>query len=332
VRDRLLEAGYPSKRLPTLTGLFGRGRAIEEAAVARALGDELLGELTAAGIVQAEAAGRVSSRVRFDVYEGLVLASDSDGAASPGTRVPGLSAVSRTLAAVTVRRDGETALDLGTGNGIHAFVAARHANGVRAIDINPRALAFAEFNGQLNEVENVAFTPGDWLDGVEEEAFDLVTASPAGKPTFESVKAFRESGLADDSDAYELVRSVCGHLVQGGFAHVFCNRLHEGPDGWAPFEELLGDAPCDAALLVYEPVAPITFVDRQHAVLARQDVAGRAALLERWRAYYGERKITRSAWGIVVVRRTASPGFRKIVEHAEAPKMPVGDEIAALFG
>jgi SAM-dependent methyltransferase len=239
--------------------------------------------------------------------------------------------VSRTLAAVTVRRDGETALDLGTGCGIHAFVAARHASGVRAVDINPRALEFAEFNSQLNEVENVSFTQGDWLEGVEEDAFDLVTASPAGKPTFESVKAFRESGLADDSDAYQLVSSVAAHLVEGGFAHVFCNRLHEGPNGWSPFEELLEAAPCDAALLVYEPVAPITFVDRQHAVLARQDVAGRAALLERWRAYYGEHQIRRSAWGVVVLRRTAAPGFRKVVEHAEAPKQPVGDEVAELF-
>jgi SAM-dependent methyltransferase len=300
-------------------------------AVARALGEEPLAELAAAGMVQTEPGGRISSLVRFDVHDGLVLASDSDGVASPGTRVPGLSPVSRTLAAVTVRRTGERALDLGTGTGIHAFVAARHAEGVRAIDINPRALAFAEFNAQLNEVDNVAFTPGDWLEGVEEAAFDLVTASPAGKPTFESVKAFRESGLADDSDAYELVRSVCPHLVEGGFAHLFCNRLHEGPGGWAPFEELLEGAECDAALLVYEPVAPITFVDRQHAVLARQDVAGRAALLERWRAYYGERKITRSAWGIFVLRRTGSPGFRKVVEHPEAPKTQVGEEIAALF-
>jgi SAM-dependent methyltransferase len=269
--------------------------------------------------------------VRFDVHDGLVLASDSDGAAPPATRVPGLSPVSRTLAAVTVRRDGERALDLGTGSGIHAFVAARHAGDVRAVDINPRAVAFSEFNAQLNEVENVAFSQGDWLDGVEEDAFDLVTASPAGKPTFESVKAFRESGLADDSDAYELVRSVAPHLVEGGFAHVFCNRLHEGPDGWAPFEELLEGVPCDAALLVYEPVAPITFVDRQHAVLARQDVAGRAALLDRWRAYYAENQIRRSAWGVVVLRRTSAPGFRKVVEHAEAPKQPAGDEIAALF-
>jgi hypothetical protein len=145
------------------------------------------------------------------------------------------------------------------------------------------------------------------------------------------VKAFRESGLADDSDAYALVGAVAAHLVEGGFAHVFCNRLHEGPDGWAPFEELLEGVACDAALIVYEPVAPITFVDRQHAVLARQDVAGRAALLDRWRAYYADHQIRRSAWGIFVLRRTGSPGIRKVVEKPEAPKEPVGEEIAALF-
>jgi SAM-dependent methyltransferase len=265
------------------------------------------------------------------VHDGLVLASDADGVATPSPPVPGLSTVSRALAGITVRRDGQKALDLGTGCGIHAFVAARHAEGVRAIDINPRAIAFAEFNAQLNEVENVSFAEGDWLEGVDEDAFDVVTASPAGKPTLESVKAFRESGLADDSDAYALARAVVPHLVEGGFAHVVCNRLHEGPDGWAPFQELLEGVPCDAALLVYEPVEPITFVDRQHAVLARQDIAGRAALLERWRGYYGERRITRSAWGFFVLRKTSEPGFRKVVERAEVPNAPAGDQVAELF-
>ena len=270
--------------------------------------------------------------MRFDVHDGLILASDSDGVAPPGSRVPGLATVSRTLAAVTVRRDGETALDLGTGCGIHALLAARHADSVRAVDINPRALAFGEFNARLNDVENVSFSAGDWLEGIDEGVFDLVTASPAGRPTFESVKAFRESGLADDSDAYALVRAVAPHLVEGGFAHVFCNRLHEGPDGWGPFEALLEGVACDAILLVYEPVEPIRFVDRQHAVLARQDIAGRSALLDRWRAHYAEQKITRSAWGVCVLRRTAKPGVRKVVEYAEAPKEPVGPEVAELFG
>jgi SAM-dependent methyltransferase len=332
VRRKLLDAGYPSKRVPTLVAFFGRCVALEEAAVARSLGSEALEEMVAAGMVEVGPDRRISSRVRLDVYDELVVASDGRGSGgSARSRVPGLTAVSRALAALTVRRTGEAALDLGTGSGIHAFLAARHAGGVRATDINPRALAFAEFNARLNDVENVTFSSGDWLEGLDEGAFDLITASPAGTTTLESVKAFRESGLADDSDAYELVRSVPRYLVEGGFAHVFCNRLHQGSNGWHPFEELLEGVPCDALLLVYEPCRPIPFVDRQHAVLARQDTAGRAVLLERWRSFYEDRGITRSAWGVVVLRGTPAPGFRKVVERPDPPEGLAGDEVAALF-
>jgi len=318
--------------VPTLVALFGRGVALEEAAVARALGDDALAELVAADLIDVGPDRRISSKVRFDVHDGLVLASDSERATVPSTvRVAGPTAVSRALAALTVRRGGEVALDLGTGSGVHALLAARHAQRVRATDINPRALAFAEFNAHLNEVDGVTLETRDWLDGIEEGAFDLITASPAGRPTLESVEAFRDSGLADDSDAYALVRSVATHLADGGFAHVFCNRLHHHPDGWQPFEELLQGVACEALLLVYEAVEPIRYVDRQHAVLARQDTAGRSVLLDRWRSFYADRDITRSAWGVFVLRRTAAPGFRKVIERPAAPERPEGEYVAALF-
>jgi Methylase of polypeptide chain release factors len=49
-----------------------------------------------------------------------------------------------TLASLTVRRDVASALDVGTGCGVQALLAAKHAERVVATDINERALAFAD--------------------------------------------------------------------------------------------------------------------------------------------------------------------------------------------
>lgn len=56
----------------------------------------------------------------------------------------------RLLAALTVRRSIGTALDLGTGGGVQALLAARHSRRVVAVDVNPRALRYTAFNARLN--------------------------------------------------------------------------------------------------------------------------------------------------------------------------------------
>ena len=54
--------------------------------------------------------------------------------------VLGVGGASTTLAGITVRTPVGSALDLGTGSGIQALHASRHATRVTATDLNPRAL------------------------------------------------------------------------------------------------------------------------------------------------------------------------------------------------
>jgi methylase of polypeptide subunit release factors len=84
---------------------------------------------------------------------------------------------SLTLSHLTVRRPVETALDVGTGNGIQAILAARHSGRVVATDVNARALDFAAFHTHLNGVDNVEFRLGSFFDPAEGSA----SASP--RPT-----------------------------------------------------------------------------------------------------------------------------------------------------
>lgn len=71
---------------------------------------------------------------------------------------------------------GEVVLDLGTGSGILANVAAKNAGRVVAVDLNPYAIHCAKENAKLNGVrDRIDFVQGDlfsaFYDGLR---FDLV--------------------------------------------------------------------------------------------------------------------------------------------------------------
>ncbi|MDH5447481.1 MAG: class I SAM-dependent methyltransferase [Candidatus Bathyarchaeota archaeon] len=71
---------------------------------------------------------------------------------------------------------GEKVLDMGTGCGILAVLAAEKASEVVAVDINPHAVVCAKKNAELNGVgAKVETRLGNLFDAVEaDEKFDLV--------------------------------------------------------------------------------------------------------------------------------------------------------------
>lgn len=74
---------------------------------------------------------------------------------------------------------GSRVLDMGTGSGIAALVAAQWAGEVVAVDINPAAVRCARINVLLNEVEErVTVLEGDLFGPVAGERFDVVLFNP----------------------------------------------------------------------------------------------------------------------------------------------------------
>src|SRR5581483_6549099 len=96
-------------------------------------------------------------RARIVPNEGIYLTFDtfSHGEADPPGWVASFSPTAYWLASLTPRRRVERALDVGTGNGVHALLAAGHAGHVIATDVNPRALAFTQVSAALNDIDNV---------------------------------------------------------------------------------------------------------------------------------------------------------------------------------
>ena len=141
----------------------------------------------------AKAKKRVLPLVRITPYGKLFVVSDREWTEEACARpdvVMGLTGSSTWLADFTVRRESECTLDLGTGTGVLAMLAARHSKQVVATDINPRALEFARFNAALNGIDNIDFIEGDMFEAVEgrrEDGFSCKTGTAivgmsAGEP------------------------------------------------------------------------------------------------------------------------------------------------------
>jgi release factor glutamine methyltransferase len=73
-------------------------------------------------------------------------------------------------------QEGEAVLDMGTGCGILGILAAKKANAVLAVDVNPYAVCCAKGNAKLNNVQNkIYYVQGDLFTPLNESfKFDTV--------------------------------------------------------------------------------------------------------------------------------------------------------------
>ncbi len=112
---------------------------------------------------------------------------------------------------------GETVLDLGTGSGVQAVVAAADAARVTAVDLNPAAVVCARENCRRNGVDNVTVLEGDLFDPLPDgERFDLIIFNP---PYLEGTARTPFEWALFDPDARLLERflnEAPGYLSPGG--------------------------------------------------------------------------------------------------------------------
>ena len=119
---------------------------------------------------------------------------------------------------------GATVLDLGTGSGVGAVVAARWAARVVAVDVNPAAVRCARLNAILNGVDNrVEVREGDLFAPVAGEQFDVVLFNPpyiSGSPKNDLEKAFFSTGLER-----RFAEELHAHLKPSGYALVILSDI-----------------------------------------------------------------------------------------------------------
>jgi hypothetical protein len=301
---RRLHAGGP---LATLITLFLLSVPVTAKAAARALEPLSLESLEALGLLERRPRG-VRARMRLVPYQGLILACDRlPDRRPPADWVDGVTRPANHLAALTVRRPIEAALDVGTGSGVQALLAARHARRVVATDVNPRALAFTALNARLNGLAHVECRLGDRFTPVAGETFDLVVSNPPYVISPEFRFLYRDSGGSADAFCRDLVRRAPRFLREGGFAHILCNWVHRpDEDWWTPVRRWVGGQGFDAWLLRYRSDDPLGYAAIWNAPLARTRPDGYARTLDRWLAYYRRRGISAIASGAILIRRRAA--------------------------
>jgi SAM-dependent methyltransferase len=231
-----------------------------------------------------------------------------------------------------VRRGGERALDVGTGNGIQAILLAAHAETVVATDVNPRALAYAAFNTALNGVGNVETRRGSFFGPVAGERFDLVVVNPPYVVSPESAYLFRDGGLEGDAVSEHVVRAAPAALTAGGYASVLISWALDRDDPAGRPGSWLEGSGCDGLLLHTSTDDPV-----ETATVWNRDLTDRpeayAEALDRWLAYFRRLGIEQLGYACLVLRKRAD-GRDGRLEALQLPRValrPASRHVRLLF-
>ena len=306
----------------TLALCFVLGRTVARGDLGRALPAAGVDGAAELGLVEADGehvAARVDLRpYAFQDRVGAAewwIASDpgelATGAPLAEDHVLGVGGASSTLASLQFQDPVGSVLDLGTGCGIQALHAARHADRVVATDISARALRFAALNAALNDVPGIEFRLGSLFAPVAGERFDRIVSNPPFviTPRRDDVPAYeyRDGGMVGDALVARVLGGLADHLAPGGTAQLLADweyradggaGLDRASDWFAPELEYW--------LIERDRVDPIEYAEtwvRDGGT--RQGTPEYGAMVRAWLDDFEARGVDAVGFGYVVARRPA---------------------------
>lgn len=325
--EQRLVAGEP---FSTLFRLFRFEEVRPESEVKAAFAPMDVDELVALGLLRRESAG-LAANLYLGARHGLLVLSDRMSTKADPLYVLGHTQTSEKLEVLTPWRRFERTLDLGTGNGHLAMLAARQAGRVVATDVNPRALNLAAFNARLNRLPNIEFRLGSWFEPVAGETFDLITCNPPFiiSPGVQSL--FRDAGCEADGLMKLLATEMPPRLNPGGLGVFIGNWLVVNNDRVQRLRPWLEDAGVD--VIVLHGTAQSAEEYARHwlcSAHAQEDDAYRKELAA-WLDYYRQQGIEEIVNGGVIMRHHQGPHTFLAFEVREQEKGEYGDQLEFIF-
>lgn len=251
------------------------------------------------------------------------------GHALPEDHVLGVGGASLTLSSLQLPRSARVALDLGTGCGIQAMHASRHAGRVVATDILPRALELARLNAALNGIRTIEFRLGDLFEPVRGERLDYLVSNPPfvitpreeGVPTYQ----YRDGGRVGDGLVAEVIAGAADALAPGGIAQLLGNwEYRDGEDGLQRVGEWLDAAGLDGWVVEREVQDPALYAQTWVRDGGTRAGAEFDALENAWLSDFESRGVTAVGFGYLLLRRPAdgtSVRLRRL-ERLDGPVAP----------
>ncbi|MEU9797386.1 methyltransferase [Streptomyces sp. NPDC051000] len=248
--------------------------------------------------------------------------------------VLGVGGASTTLAGITVRVPVGSALDVGTGSGIQALHAARHATRVTATDVNPRALEFTRLTLALSGEAEAELLAGSLFEPVGDATYDLIVSNPPFVISPGARLTYRDGGMGGDDLCRTLVQQAGERLNPGGYAQFLGNWQHVEGEDW--HDRLRSWVPrgCDA-WIVQRDVQDVT----QYAELWLRDAGDHRddpGEYERryadWLDEFEARKTKAVGFGWITLRRTDAAEPSIVVEEwPHSVEQPLGESVLAHF-
>ncbi|MTD59578.1 class I SAM-dependent methyltransferase [Amycolatopsis pithecellobii] len=309
------ELAYRASRdageLGTLIRLFLLGGSEPAKEVEAAIAPAAVGDALAAGLLKADGdALRAGLDVRpHGDSEGewwVISDLDSDllGGEVPPEHVLGVGHASLSLIRATMRRPVDTLLDLGTGCGVQALHATRHAQRVTATDVSSRALALADATFRLNELD-VELVRGEWFTPVARRRFDQIVCNPpfvVGPPRVDYT--YRDSGLAGDDASALVVRQLPAFLTDGGVGQLLASWLHIDGEDWTDRVARWLPTGTDAWFVQRDVADPGLYVGTwlRDAGIDPRSPEGRVKA-GAWLDWFADNKVQGVGFGFVTLRR-----------------------------
>ncbi len=252
-----------SPGLDALVHLFVGQEAIAVNAVHTAIGSDLFADLHELGLISVSSE-ECRAAVRAEPVDAVILCADRvQGRSFDNEHVLNVwNRSSKAFLKMLPTSHCETFLELCCGAGPACLTTGSGAADIAyGIDINPRAIRFAEFNRLLNGLHNARLECGDLFGTMVGTRFDRIVAHPPYVPIVGGRAVFADGGINGEPVSAAIIRQVPQHLTEIGafYAYLLLSDRRAAPAEWRVRDMLgRGHEDFDVMLLVNREQSPVT--------------------------------------------------------------------------